>query len=330
MDSNNRLIKLIAIFFILPIVCFLTIFHLKSSNEFALLVSDLPHEMRAVVMFNQGEKRSIDIKKLSLPILTSDTVLVKIAFAGIGSLQFHEKKKETFIPCQEFSGTIIAVGGAVRGFNVGDEVFGFSKDGGACAEYILADQDSIQFKPSSINMDYAATMPLASICSSEIKNNLNDVKNKTIGVFNANTDFGANIVHLLKKQSDKIYGIDTRSSEHYIRSLGVKDFIADNKLSGKKYDKMFDYIFVADKDVDVKLLQNALNKSGKIINNCNLDKIIEKGDVSRSLVNGVSLASSGSMPGIFKVFPLTKTREAYLRTEKGNTVGRILIKIQDN
>ncbi len=63
------------------------------------------------------------------------------------------------------AGRVEAVGGKIRQFRPGDEVFGcLSRNGGSTfAEYVCAGENEIALKPANLSFEQAAAVPLASI-----------------------------------------------------------------------------------------------------------------------------------------------------------------------
>jgi NADPH:quinone reductase-like Zn-dependent oxidoreductase len=69
------------------------------------------------------------------------------------------------IPGHEFSGVITALGAAVNGYEVGDEVFGLNDwfADGATAEYCVADTSGIAPRPASLTHAQAAAVPIGAL-----------------------------------------------------------------------------------------------------------------------------------------------------------------------
>ena len=79
----------------------------------------------------------------------------------LGTLKFLHARNRPLIVGYDFSGTVDAVGPAVTGVSVGDDVFGFLPYGpgnrrGAFAEHLLAKSDEIAPKPAGVSHENAA------------------------------------------------------------------------------------------------------------------------------------------------------------------------------
>src|SRR5712675_3561763 len=98
--------------------------------------------MKAIRVLEYG--RPPVLTEIPTPSIADDEVLVKVSSTAVNHLDLVEASgaaKEFFpidlpwIPGHELSGVVERVGGAVKGFSVGDAVFGNSQSG-AYAEYI--------------------------------------------------------------------------------------------------------------------------------------------------------------------------------------------------
>jgi NADPH:quinone reductase-like Zn-dependent oxidoreductase len=79
----------------------------------------------------------------------------------LGTMKFLHARNRPLVVGYDFSGTVDAVGRAVTGFSVGDEVFGCLPYGpgnrqGAFAESLLAKSDEIALKPARVSHEVAA------------------------------------------------------------------------------------------------------------------------------------------------------------------------------
>ena len=77
------------------------------------------------------------------------------------------KYKAPFVLGHDVAGVVTRVGSAVRGFEVGDEVYARPRDLriGAFAEFIAIDQDDVAPKPASLTLQEAAAVPLVALAA---------------------------------------------------------------------------------------------------------------------------------------------------------------------
>jgi 2-desacetyl-2-hydroxyethyl bacteriochlorophyllide A dehydrogenase len=107
-----------------------------------------------------------------MPVIKADEVLVEVHAAGVNPVDWKQRKgnhrfflKGTFpiVPGYDISGRIVECGTAVRGFQVGDEVFCrlTRRFGGAYAEFAAARTSSLALKPNNLDHLQAAAIPMA-------------------------------------------------------------------------------------------------------------------------------------------------------------------------
>src|SRR5215469_17699143 len=65
-----------------------------------------------------------------------------------------------WIPGGDVAGRVAAVGKGVTGFKTGDEVFGYTRAGGAYAEFTLVEAASLAQRPTKISPEQAAAIAL--------------------------------------------------------------------------------------------------------------------------------------------------------------------------
>ena len=86
---------------------------------------------------------------------------------GYGKSVFEKQRSNSFpwILGSDFAGTIKEVGSKVSRFSKGDEVWGCSSDPnrGCYAQYGVFNQDEVDFKPSNISFNEAASLPYVAL-----------------------------------------------------------------------------------------------------------------------------------------------------------------------
>jgi NADPH2:quinone reductase len=129
--------------------------------------------MRALVLREFGGPENFELKDLPKPEVVQGTVLVKVAATSVNPV---DAKIRAGLPIgpdapmvlgSDVAGTVEAVGPGVLDFSPGDEVYGCAGgvkgQGGALAEYLLADARLLAPKPAKLTMREAAALPLVAI-----------------------------------------------------------------------------------------------------------------------------------------------------------------------
>lgn len=133
-----------------------------------------------MIISEYGPNARFELKEIDKPIVKANEVLVKIAASSVNTVDTMIRSMGPDLPLSpaapallgmDFAGTIEAVGEAVKGLKVGDEVYGCAGGladlPGTLAEYISADSDLVALKPKNISMREAAALPLVAITAYE-------------------------------------------------------------------------------------------------------------------------------------------------------------------
>lgn len=138
----------------------------------------LPQQMKALRAHARGGPERLGYEDAPTPSALGEAdVLVRVAAAAItfDELTWPETweaggaDRTPIIPSHEFSGTAAALGPAVAGVAVGDEVFGlvpFDRDG-AAAEYVRVPASSLTRKPDGVTHLEAAAAVLPALTAME-------------------------------------------------------------------------------------------------------------------------------------------------------------------
>ncbi|KAF8151315.1 chaperonin 10-like protein [Crassisporium funariophilum] len=121
---------------------------------------DIPPTILALTASHHSAPSKFSLNHVPSPILFSpDSVLVKVSSSGVnpgdvimasGKLRAFVTTSFPHIPNGDFSGTIVQLGTGVKGFVVGDEVFGIRESVSGCAaEYLAVSSRTIGRCPRS-------------------------------------------------------------------------------------------------------------------------------------------------------------------------------------
>ncbi len=131
--------------------------------------------MKAVVRTQYGPPEVLQFTEVEKPTPKDNEVLIKLYAASVNPLDLFSMRgaplirlipglrtpKHQVLGC-DISGRVEAVGGHVKQFQPGDEVFGVTGfAGGGFAEYVCAIEDKLALKPANISLEDAAAVPVA-------------------------------------------------------------------------------------------------------------------------------------------------------------------------
>ncbi|GLS26728.1 zinc-dependent alcohol dehydrogenase family protein [Marinibactrum halimedae] len=136
--------------------------------------------MKAMIIKQFGDSDVFEAAELPKPELKLGHVLVRVEASSVNPVDYKIRELGESLPFSpslpavlgmDFAGTIEAIGDDVKGFQVGDEVYGCAGGlgdlPGSLAEYLLADVRLIAHKPKSLSMAESAALPLVSITAFE-------------------------------------------------------------------------------------------------------------------------------------------------------------------
>lgn len=117
------------------------------------------------VVAQSGAADSLVRNTRPVPVPAADEVLLSVSAAAITSGELDWPDVHPFVPAHDVSGTIVAVGDHVAGFQVGDAVIGlvaFDRDG-ALSEYATIAAADLTVAPTSLDAVRAAALPLGAL-----------------------------------------------------------------------------------------------------------------------------------------------------------------------
>ena len=216
--------------------------------------------MRAVIYEKYGPPEVLRLEEVPRPVPSDDGVLVKVRATtvtrtdtGLRSAEFFISRFVTGIlrPKSkilgfEFSGVVEAIGPAVAGFKVGDQVFG-AREYGAWAEFVCVPASaSVAIKPSGMTFEQAAAvtdgMELALACLRKA----GPLEGRSILIYGASGSIGTAAVQLARHFGAEVTAVCSTKNVELVRSLGADAVIdytqEDFTKNGKRYDVIFDSV----------------------------------------------------------------------------------------
>jgi NADPH:quinone reductase-like Zn-dependent oxidoreductase len=191
--------------------------------------------MRAARILQFGSPTVILYSDIDRPEVGDDQVLVRVAAAGVGPWDALIREGKSVLPQplpltlgSDLSGLVEAIGSAVLGFQIGDEVYGVTNKRftGAYAEYALASAGMIARKPRNLNFLEAASAPVVGVTAWQM---LFEYARLTSGqvvlVHGAAGNVGAYAVQLAKNAGLHVIATAAGRDIEYVRSLGAETIV---------------------------------------------------------------------------------------------------------
>ena len=216
--------------------------------------------MKAVVYDRYGPPEVLRLAEVPRPEPKSDELLVRVhattvnrTDAGLRSAELVISRAFTGllrpknqILGMEFSGVVEAIGAAVTGFQVGDQVFG-GKGSGAHAEFVcIGQQEPIAHKPGNATFEEAAAVLDGASLALPCLRSAGALESRDVLVYGASGSVGTAGVQLGKHFGAHVTAVCSTRHVDLVRSLGADEVVdyttEDFTQNGKKYDVIFDAV----------------------------------------------------------------------------------------
>ncbi|HEV2118935.1 MAG TPA: NAD(P)-dependent alcohol dehydrogenase [Candidatus Bathyarchaeia archaeon] len=321
--------------------------------------------MKAIVCTRYGPPEVLQLKEIEKPSPKENEVLIRVhattvtaGDVGLRSLRFPLLSQPLVrvgfgfrgprmkILGQEVAGEIESVGGAVKMFGKGDQVFawtGFHLCG--YAEYIcLREGGVLANKPANMGYDEAATLGVGGLEAWRLFRKGNVQSAERVLINGAGGSIGTYAVQIAKYYGAEVTGVDSTGKLDMLRSIGAHHVIdytqADFTRNGETYDVIFDVIGTSSFSRSLR----SLKQNGRyLLGNPRLSHMIRGGWVSRRTSKKVIFGGTGRAEdlwmlkelvekgGIVSVidrrYPLEETAEAHRYVDTGKKKGNVIITV---
>lgn len=216
--------------------------------------------MKAMVCSKYGLTDVLSLEDVDRPVPKGNEVLVQVRAASVNSWDwdllrgtpFANRLGGLFAPKYpilgaDVAGRVEAVGGEVKRFQPGDEVYGdLCRSGwGGFAEYVCAREEALAFKPASMTFEQAAAVPQAGCMAVQAVRDVGRIQSGMRVLINgAGGGVGTFAVQIAKSFATEVTGVDSTSKLDLMRSIGadhVLDYTrSDYTKSGQTYDLVID------------------------------------------------------------------------------------------
>jgi NADPH:quinone reductase-like Zn-dependent oxidoreductase len=317
--------------------------------------------MKAIVQTGYGSPDVLELREMDKPVVKDDKVLVRVHAAAVNAGDYFSMsgspwlvrmmvgfpKPKNYIPGWDLAGHVEEVGGKVKRFQPGDEVFGSCNH--TFAEYASADEDKFAMKPANLTLEQAAAVPTAALTALKGLRDAGKVKpGQKVLINGASGGVGTFAVQIAKSFGVEVTGVCSTRNVDMVRSIGADHVIdytqEDFTQSGQRYDLILDN--VASRTFSD--LRRSLTPQGKIIPNSGhrgMGYVVKAYLLSafmhrqgrmfmatpnnEDLVILKELIESGKVtPVIDGTYPLSDPPEAFRYLEEEHARGKVVIAVE--
>lgn len=334
--------------------------------------------MKAFTVKSYGKKEKLHLTEVAEPTINDNEVLVQINATAInlldtliknGDFKLFLPYKTPFINGHDMAGVITKVGSKVSKFKIGDEVYARPADFkiGTFAEYIAVNENDLAYKPATISMEEAASIPLVGLTSWQALVEIANLKKgQKVFIQAGSGGVGTFAIQLAKYLGAFVATTTSTTNIELVKSLG-----ADLVIDYKKEDFVTilkDYDVVLHSNREAKVLEDSLKilkQGGTVISltgpptpefakkiglgwhlqtlmsllsmsvrrkakklNVNFKFLFMRAD-GKQLSEITKLIEAGKIrPVVDKVFPFEQTNEAMSYVETGRSKGKVVVKMK--
>ena len=216
--------------------------------------------MNAIVRHEYGPPDVLELQEIDKPVVKDDDVLVRVHAASVNPADWHLLKGTPYIvrlmagglfkPKHnvqgiDLAGQVEAVGGNVKQFQSGDEVFGGG--GGAFAEYVCLPEKELALKPTNLTFEQAAAVPTGAHTALQGLRDQGQIQpGQKVLINGASGGVGTFAVQIAKSFGAEVTGVCSTRNVDMVRSIGADHVIdytqEDFTRSGQRYDLILDAV----------------------------------------------------------------------------------------
>ncbi len=306
--------------------------------------------MKAAMINEYGNQSMLKYTDVERPEPKADEVLVKVHVAAVNPVdwkirdglgEMFKLQLPIILGC-EVAGTIEEVGGDVKDFKRGDEVYGYiGSHSGGYAEYAIAKADEIARKPERLDFGNAAAIAVGALTSWQAMFDLAKLQSgQRVLITGASGGVGSMAVQLAKAKGAFVTGTASGKNEAFVRSLGADEFIDYTEQQFEDLVKDVDVVFdTVGGDTLTRAFQT-LKKGGFLVTTVqppSAEKakefgvtaaMVEAQPSAKQLAEINRLIDEGKLKThVATVLPLAEVKKAHQLSESGRTRGKIVLQI---
>ena len=319
--------------------------------------------MRAIVRTQYGSPDELRFAEVPTPSPASNELLIKLCAASVNPVDLFALKgapwnripglrstpKNAIIGC-DIAGRVEAVGGNVRQFQAGDEVFGITGlEGKGFAEYVCAPEERLASKPANLSFEDAAAVPIAAITALQGLRDWGRIQpGHKVLIEGASGGVGTFAVQIAKEFGAEVTAVCSMRNVNIARSIGADHVIDYTKVDFARLGRRYDLILAVNGHHSIFVYRRLLSQNGIYVAIGGLVPILQAlllGRLlsalgrkkmtffiakinQRDLVFLKSLLQAGKIvPVIDRRYRLSDTAEALRYLAEGHAQGKIVLTV---
>ncbi len=236
--------------------------------------------MKAIVRTQYGSPDELRFEEVPTPGPTSNEVLIKLCAASVNPVDLfvlqgapwnripglRTRPKQTIIGC-DIAGRVEAVGGNVKQFQVGDEVFGTTGfEGKGFAEYVCAPEERLAPKPANLSFEDAAAIPIAASTALQGLRDWGRIQpGHKVLIEGASGGVGTFAVQIAKELGAEVTAVCSTRNVDIARSIGADHVIDYTHVDFAQLGQRYDLILAVNGHHSIFAYMRMLNQNGTYV-----------------------------------------------------------------
>jgi len=320
--------------------------------------------MKAIRIHAFGGPEVMQLEEVERPVPKADEILVKVYASSVNPADYiiRQGGNELLRPFLKLplglgldaAGVVEEVGADVKGFAIGDKVYGVPNfpGGGGYTEYLAAKAGNFERMPNNISFNEAGALPSCALIAWNGIIDLGKVQaGQRVLVHGAAGGVGNLAVQFAKARGAYVIGTASPYNFEFLKRLGADEALDYHGQDFAGLLGTIDLVFNASpvRDSHTRLKSVALLKEGGIFVCTQLDEPIEeevkkelgKKNAVGTLVGGGSMTYTSTLSGmtelveagkvkavVAKIYALGNAAEAHRESETKHVSGKIVLEIR--
>jgi NADPH2:quinone reductase len=318
--------------------------------------------MKAVYIETFAPQGNIKVGQIPAPQPGEGEICIAVSYAGVNpaDAKIAEGLFQSRIPHQfplilgwEASGTVHALGEQVTSLSIGDKVYVYCRkpilQWGSWAEYLIFPAEDVALMPKNLSMAESAAVPLAGLTAWQALFERANLKSgEYILVHGGGGGVGGFAIQWAKSHGSKVITTASASKFAYVKQRGADEVIDYQKISfvdhiRKSHPSGIDVVFDTLGGSVYKQSFEVLKPGGRIVSileqpNSDLaERFKVRAEYMLVHPSGKQLREIAQLfelgrakPPNIQEFPLDQASQAISEIKKGHTVGKIVLKVQED
>ncbi|MCP4581100.1 MAG: NAD(P)-dependent alcohol dehydrogenase [candidate division Zixibacteria bacterium] len=238
--------------------------------------------MKVIEYQKYGSPDVLELKEVEKPAPKDDEVLIRVQASSVNAYDWHMLRADPIfirlisgllkpknqILGADVAGQVEAVGGNVKQFQPGDEVFGdvSGSGGGGFTEYVCARENVLAPKPTGTTFDEAAAVPLAAVTALQGLRDKGQIQpGQKVLINGASGGVGTFAVQIAKSFGAEVTAVCSTRNLDMARSIGADRVIDYTQEDFSKSGRRYDLIYVANGNNPISAYKRALSDEGVLV-----------------------------------------------------------------